>query len=81
MTLLEKVIELAKSKAEENGIVYRKELVRLLIFKEKYYYKFNSIYTCVDKALKTLTVHGYLEHSGYGEYKKASIKTNRKSKK
>ena len=81
MTLLEKAIELAKSKAEENGVVYRKELVRLLIFKKKDYYEFSSINTCVDMALKALTVHGYLEHSGYGEYKKASIKTSRKSKK
>ena len=74
MTLLENAIKLAKSKAEENGIVYRKELVSILIFKKKYYYAFSSIYNQVDLALKTLTMQGYLEHSGRGEYKKVSIK-------
>jgi hypothetical protein len=81
MTLLEKAIGLAKSRAEENGVVYRKELVRLLIFKKKDYYEFSSINTCVDMALKALTVQGYLEHSGYGEYRKVITKAKRKPKK
>lgn len=81
MTLIEKAIELAKGLAEEKGVVYRKELVKLLIIKKKDYYEFSSMHTCVDVALKVLTVQGYLEHSGYGEYKKVSIKAKRKSKK
>lgn len=81
MTLAEKAIELAKGLAEEKGLVYRKELVKLLIIKKRDYYKFSSINTCVDTALRILTEQGYLEHSGYGEYKKVSIKAKRKSKK